>query len=237
MQLHDKSVAADGNNATAYLWRAISWSNLGFFDRALVDLDRCIALDPAYKNCVRWKAVVLLNMGRDDQALGLFQQGVSEGFIRNRAAEFLPILVRRGNRLAADLLMSGFSTQPKLNTLLLDALAEPALPNSASKALANRKLIEAEINSDQSIGTSRYYLWLGAFDQVATSPDIDSDTQVAWDRSQPAFRNSAGFKAVLKKLGVSTYWRKKGYPAQCHARGSEDFVCDPIQSYSRQVAR
>ncbi len=229
MQLHDKSVAADGNNATAYLWRAISWSNLGFFARALADLDRCIALDPAYKNCVRWKAVVLLNSGKDDQALALFEQGVAAGFIRNRAAEFLPALVRRGDRLAAELLMVTFSTQPKLNTLLLDALAEPALPNSTTKALANRKLIEGDISSDQSIGTSRYYLWLGAYDLVATSPDIDSDSQIAWDRSQPAFRNSAGFKAVLNKLGVPAYWRKKGYPSQCRAQGNNDFVCDGIR--------
>ncbi len=237
MQLHDKSVAADANNATAYLWRAISWSNIGFFDRAIADLDRCIALDPAYKNCARWKAVVLLNMGQDDQALALFEQGVAGGFIRNRAAEFLPALVRRGDRLAAELLMTTFSTQPRLNTLILDSLAEPALPNSTTKALANRKLIEGDIDSDQSIGTSRYYLWLGAFDLVATSSDIDSDSQIAWDRSQPAFRNSAGFKAVLNKLGVPTYWRAKGYPPQCRAQGSNDFNCDPIPPFSRQVAR
>lgn len=237
MQLHDKSVAADNNNGTAYLWRAISWSNLGFFDRALADMDRCIVLDSAYKNCVRWKAVVLLNMGNDDQALALFEQGVAAGFIRNRAAEFLPALVRRGDRLAAELLMATFDTQPKLNAFLLDALAEPALPNSTTKAHVNRKLIEGDISSDQSIGMSRYYLWLGAYDLVATSPDIDNDSQIAWDRSQPAFRNSAGFKGVLNKLGVPAYWRAKGYPPQCRAQASNDFVCDPIPPYARQVAR
>ena len=237
MQLHDQSVTADPKNATAYLWRAISWSNLGFFDRALVDLDQCIALDAAYKNCVRWKAVVLLNLGKDDPALALLEQGVADGFITNRAAEFLPVLVRRGNRLAAELLMNSFSTKPKLNTFLLDTLAEPAQPNSTAKALANKKLIEGDINSDQSIGTSRYYLWTGAYDLVATSADIDSDSQIAWDRSQPAFRNSAGFKAVLKKLGVPTYWQAKGFPPQCRAQGGKDFVCDPIQPDIRQAAQ
>jgi TolB-like protein len=237
MRLHDKSVAADPKNATAYLWRAISWSNLGFFDRAEADLDRCIELDPSYHNCVRWKAVALLNSGKTDAALALFEQGVAAGFIANRSAEFLPALVRRGDRLAAELLMASFSTKPKLNSVILDALVEPALPNSATKALANRRLIEDDISSDQSIGTSRYYLWLGAYDLVATSPDIDGDSQIAWDRSQPAFRNSAGFKAVLAKLGVPAYWRANGYPPQCRAAGGEDFVCDPIQPDSRQVAR
>ena len=237
MQLHDKSVAADPKNATAYLWRAISWSNLGFFDRAAADLDRCIELDPSYHNCVRWKAVTLLNAGKTEPALALFEQGVSAGFIRNRAAEFLPALVRRGDRLAAELLMATFSTKPKLNSLLLDALAKPALPDSTTKALANRKLIGGDINSDQSIGTSRYYLWLGAFGLVATSSDIDGDSQIAWDRSQPAFRNSAGFKAVLAKLGVPAYWRAKGFPPQCRGQGNNDFICDPIQADNRQVVR
>ncbi|MBC7657159.1 MAG: hypothetical protein H7147_08300, partial [Frankiaceae bacterium] len=237
MQLHDKSVAADPKNATAYLWRAISWDNLGFFDRALADLDRCIELDPSYQNCTRWKAVALLNSGRTEPALALFQQGVANGFIRNRAAEFLPAMVRRGDRLAAELLMASFGTQPKLNSLLLDALAEPSPPSSTAKALANRKLIEGDINSNLSIGTSRYYLWLGAYDLIATSPDIDSDSQIAWDRSQPAFRNSAGFKAVLAKLGVPAYWRAKGFPPQCRGQGNNDFICDPIQADNRQVVR
>jgi len=47
----DRAIAADPNNATAYLWRAIDWINLGFFDRALVDLDRCHAIDPGYQTC------------------------------------------------------------------------------------------------------------------------------------------------------------------------------------------
>ncbi len=36
-------------------------------------------------------------------------------------------------------------------------------------------------------------------------------------------------KAVLNKLGVPAYWRKHGYPPQCRAQGSTDFICDEIQ--------
>jgi hypothetical protein len=173
--------------------------------------------------------VTLLNMGKSDQALALFEHGVASGFVLNRAAEFLPALVRRGDRLAAELLMATFGTKPQLNKLLLDALAKPESPGSSARALANRKLIEGDISSDQSIGMARYYLWLGAYDLVATAPDIDSDSQIAWDRSQPAFRNSAGFKAVLNKLGVPAYWREHGYPPQCRAQGGSDFICDEIR--------
>ena len=63
---------------------------------------------------------------------------------------------------------------------------------------------------------------------LATAPDIDSDSQIMWDRSNPAFRNSPAFKAVLNRLGVPAYWRKHGYPSQCRAQGKDDFSCDPI---------
>ena len=36
--------------------RGIVWVNVAFFDRAIADFDRCLALDPQYQNCRRWKA-------------------------------------------------------------------------------------------------------------------------------------------------------------------------------------
>src|SRR3712207_8649355 len=42
------------------LFRSIARLNLGFFDRAIADFDRGLAVDPAYRNCERWKAVALL---------------------------------------------------------------------------------------------------------------------------------------------------------------------------------
>jgi len=42
LSMMDRAIAADRRNATAYLWRGISWLNLGFFDRAIADFDRCL---------------------------------------------------------------------------------------------------------------------------------------------------------------------------------------------------
>ena len=44
----DRAIAADPRNATAFLWRGIAWLDLGFFDRALADFDRCLELEPNY---------------------------------------------------------------------------------------------------------------------------------------------------------------------------------------------
>ena len=42
------------------MWRSIAWTELGFFDRAIADQDRCLAFEPRYYNCTRHKALALL---------------------------------------------------------------------------------------------------------------------------------------------------------------------------------
>ena len=44
MDFFDRALAADPRNASAYLWRALNWLNLGFFDKALADINHCICL-------------------------------------------------------------------------------------------------------------------------------------------------------------------------------------------------
>ena len=58
--------------------------------------------------------------------------------------------------------MASLGTEPEVNKLLLDALAKPEPPGSSAKALANRQPFDGDNGSGQSIGTARYYLWLGA---------------------------------------------------------------------------
>jgi hypothetical protein len=31
---------------------------------------------------------------------------------------------------------------------------------------------------------------------------------------------------VARGLGLVDYWRERGWPAQCHPQGAEDFVCE-----------
>jgi TolB-like protein len=105
LSMMDRAIAADRRNATAYLWRGISWLNLGFFDRAIADFDRCLELEPAYSNAQRHKATALLWSGKSDEALALFEQGVRQGFVLSRSENFVGPLVAKGNLLAAQLLM------------------------------------------------------------------------------------------------------------------------------------
>jgi hypothetical protein len=70
-------------------------------------------------------------------------------------------------------------------------------------------------------------LWAGDFERAADANDGGTnDSILAWKLSQPAWRNSPGFKRTLQENGVLGYWQARGFPPQCRALGEADFQCD-----------
>jgi hypothetical protein len=47
-----------------------------------------------------------------------------------------------------------------------------------------------------------------------------------WHPTYAAVRKSERFKKVVGDLGFVDYWRARGWPAQCHPAGANDFACD-----------
>jgi TolB-like protein len=223
----DKAIAADPRNATAMLWRGIVWTKLGFFDRAIADLNRSIAVEPNYLNAIRHKALALLLAGKEDEAFALYETGFEKGFVYSRTENFIAPMLARGRRSEALLLMGVTTMAPELREALIAKLDNPAAPVANARALAMRHAEDPELNSSTgSLTLSHLYLWLGEYDAVGTSDDRVATTLVAWDRYPPSFRNSPGMKLKLEKMGVVSYWRSKGFPPQCRPVGAKDFTCD-----------
>ena len=70
----------DPVNATLYLWRGIQYSELGFHNEGIADLEQCLEIDPAYENCRRHLAYTFLILDDNERAMALFQQGYERGF-------------------------------------------------------------------------------------------------------------------------------------------------------------
>jgi TolB-like protein len=227
LAMMDRAIAADPRNATAYLWRGISWVDLGFFGRALADFDRCLELEPAYSNALRHKAMTLLWSGKPDEALKLFEQGVAQGFVMSRSENFVGPLVAQGNLLAVQLLMDDMGFGPQERNLLIDALRHPRPQRPETVARISAYLARTDIPNLQLV-QAHPYLWLGDFDHAAAVDNTLVQTLLSWERYPPAFRNSAAFRRSLEDKGVVDYWRTHGFPPQCRAVGksNEEFTCD-----------
>ncbi len=46
-----------------------------------------------------------------------------------------------------------------------------------------------------------------------------------WHPTYAPVRKTERFKKVVRELGLVDYWRKRGWPAQCHPVGANDFAC------------
>ncbi len=233
LELSARALQADPKNATAYLWRSIAWLNLGFFDKAIADQDSCLRVDPAYKNCTRWKAQSYIYLGDDEKAMALFEQGVASGFVTNRANSFVPSMVRRGNTLAARLILKDINVSPELSNILITELANPGASKTDAKSIVEKYADGNTKTSGVDLSVRIVYLWLGDFDAVAENVGDgtnSNDEILAWEPARPEWRNSAGFKRLLQKMGVVDYWRKQGFAPHCRPVGKDDFICGPPQS-------
>lgn len=220
-----RAIAADPRNSTAYLWRSIAWMNLGFFDRAIADQDRCLEIDRQYQNCTRWKALAQLYAGNNESAAALFEEGIAAGFSGNHESSFVPLLLRRGDRVGAILLLRQLVDDPEQASILLKVMENPAPLEPADAAVLDRAASEKGSNTFYNIGATTTYLLRGEYDRIAAAPDFSSSFLVQWEPGYPGFLNSRGFKAALERLGVPRYWREHGYPPQCRPVGAHDYSC------------
>jgi tetratricopeptide (TPR) repeat protein len=224
---YDRAIAADPRNATAFLWRGIFWTRLGFFDKAIADCERAMALDPNYLNATRHKAQALLFKGQYEQAFALFESGFEKGFVTSRAENFVAPMLANGHRSEALLLLNAEDMDRDLFQAILASL------DHGRTTVPARELVERSsrgVPSEQRVmefsSPTSIYVWLGDYDAAADSDDTVTTSIVAWDRYPPAWRNSPGMKRKLQRMGVVAYWRAKGFPPQCHPVGTNDFSCD-----------
>jgi TolB-like protein len=218
LELVDRAIAVDARNATAILLRGIQHLSLGFFDRGLADFDRCLAIDPAYGNCLRWKAVAVLFQGDADEALDLYEQGMARGFNPNRGNHFVEPLIRRGDVFAARLLMRELRWPLEVQQVLVAALADASPPSDVA-ALVHRY-------PEFERGQFQWGLMLRDYVLAHDGADLRLTMVEHWDPAYEGLRATPEFKRLLMRFNVHAYWRAHGFPPQCRPLGESDFDCE-----------
>jgi TolB-like protein len=217
----DLAIQKDPNNTTAWLWRGIRLTMLGFFDRAIANFDECLALDPAYLNCAQHRAATLLFRGDADAALAAFIPTLYENF-HSMDEAFIAALVGRGNSLAAVLLATARLNGPYAPVgEWIRALEHPAADHRAGLARFDRWA--AEYGFDYAHDFPDVLLAFGDYERAAQSPNLRF---TLFGPGAKAFRQSPWFKQYMLQLGVEDYWRQHGFPPACRVLDGQDYACD-----------
>ncbi len=214
-----QAIARDPKNTTAIFWRGTTYELLGYFDLALADLRKCLEIDPVYEICRRFIATEHVLAGRIDEGLRVYEQGLEKGY-RNNESLFAAAYAARGDRAAAlALLVLAYPKRPQWVRPIFRSLVDPNFNEADRKdAIA---LLDATSSPEGDQVDARFYLR-----DYAGMPTADDQNPVWWYRFDSAFLKSEARKKMIRQWRLPEYWRKHGFPPQCRAVGSDDFVCD-----------
>ena len=214
----DRALVIEPDNTSAMLWRGGVYLTLGDLDSALQDYQTCIDLEPLYTPCVENVFLVLMSLGRDEEAVEVFRQGLDQGLVK---LEYAPnaSFARLGQELAFKMSMNhphvllGWHQHDELYNAYRNLQADHSkLAESIIDHTAGRSGIDPTI-------ADKIVVPLGAY-------DVRPASYYMWDESHKNYRRSPQFKQHMKATGALDYWQEHGFPSQCRPVGNDDFECD-----------
>ncbi|MCH7893501.1 MAG: hypothetical protein IH907_03185 [Proteobacteria bacterium] len=215
--------AANGSrNASNFLWRAINYMELGYFELAMADLNRCLNIDPQYGNCHRHIAKLHLLRGERDQGIALMLGALEKG-VRGGYPMFVSAFALRGNRAAALLLAdrtTGRTGAPIKDWV--DLIENPDLDRREALAALDRWVERENIDVNRR---EPMLIAFGAYDR-ATHESERVYAYSIWLPEFAKFRQSPQFKKAVREFDMPAFWRSHGFPPQCRPIGDDDFECD-----------
>ena len=214
----DIAIKNDPKNATAWLWRGITFKDMGYIEQARTNFEQCLTVDAGYLICSQYLASSLLAAGKIEAAIRQFESTLEYNF-HSTDESFVSYYVRSGQRKMA---------------FLVAALA-------LRKQFAPVKdWIEAIENplEDHTARVERFNQWGEAYNidicnmnEVAVALRQDhcfptlTNAGLIWHPDAAYYRKTSSFKDFVN-THLMEYWQQNGFPAQCRALEAGDFECD-----------
>ncbi|MEM6817673.1 MAG: hypothetical protein AAF578_02685 [Pseudomonadota bacterium] len=225
----EQALEREPDNTTALLWRGITAIQVGKFEQAVVDLDRCRDLDPGYQNCVVWGGLARLYAGDYEGAMESYDlQAATRS--SSQAQQFALAILHKEDELTALLALAwaleSFDA-PFNPDLVYRAFKDPEFDTAAEYAAFSEYRVELTGESpDMSAPGSLLPMMFRRYSELVP----DQNNMYWWHPSFPELRRSPEFKRIIRELGIYTYWQQAGFPPQCRAVGDDDFECDEVSA-------
>jgi adenylate cyclase len=249
-----RATALDPKSAEAFV--ALGYANMVQRRMAAAEdaFKQALALNPNQADGLHGYSQLLAALGRIKESLAMrdhLQAG--EQFITNYTADTAEIYWLDGDTEKAVAMLQPFRPGRTLELALVQASAgryreaaaairempatnyPPGMAEAAAAILDSAPAKAAVPAALPRIGNLSFaYMHVGASERVLEfyEDEISGDyfqpisATWFWHPTYAAVRKTERFKKVARDLGLVEYWRARGWPAQCHAAGADDFACD-----------
>jgi TolB-like protein len=215
---------------------------------------QALALNPNQADGLHGYSQLLAAMGRIKESLAMRDHlQAIEQFIINYTADTAEIYWLDGDTEKAVAMLQPFRPGRTLELALVQASAGryreaaaairempaanyPAGMTEAAARILESAPVKAAAPADlPRLGNLSFaYMHVGAPERVLEfyEDEVRGDyfqpisTTWFWHPTYAAVRKTERFKVLMRDLGLLEYWRMRGWPAQCHPAGANDFACD-----------
>jgi TolB-like protein len=249
-----RATQLDPNSAEAFV--ALGYANLVQLKMVAAEdaFKQALALNPDQADGLHGYSQFLAAMGRIKESLAMREhlQAVEQVII-NYTADTAEIYWLAGDIEKAVAMLQPFRPGRTLELALVEASAghyreaaavlrempatnyPPGMLEAAAKTLESAPVKAAEPAALPRLGNMSFaYMHVGAPERVLEFYEDEIkggyfqpiSTTWFWHPTYAAVRKTERFKTVARNLGLVDYWRERGWPAQCHSSGANDFACD-----------
>lgn len=223
-----EQATARPGDASGYMWRANLWRDLGFFDRAIADYDRCLARNLDYNICREGKATAKIVAGDIDGGLATLKENLRRGFDQGAQVALWGAYLSRGDDAEFLYEMNEIvrSIAPGDMRWAVDmifrAQTDPAYDRKDALRIFEARLDGMDARLAPQSFTETIVLFLfGAYDRMHPVAE-------GWwwaTTGFPEWAKSPERKRLMRERKLDVYWRKHGFPPRCKPLGRDDFEC------------
>ena len=215
----DIAIKNNPKNATAWLWRGITYKDMGYIEKSVADFEQCLEIDAGYLLCSQYLASGLLYSGQIEAAIKQFENTIENNF-HALDDQFVSYYVRTGQRNMAYLI--------------------GALGLQDNKYVPVKEWVEAieDPLGDHSAQVARFSQWGAAYnidvcdmDTVAIALQQDEcfstveNAGLMWHPDAAYYRKKPAFKTYVN-THLRDFWEQNGHPPQCRVLDGGDYECD-----------
>lgn len=205
---------------------AVFQLNVGRIDEAYKNILKVRERDPLNNNVAGWELVLLDILGNTEAVVEKYHEGkeLFKAWPIGQGAVYMSLLGSGNIRKAMDLALNTFP-QPLKVTVLKDLDTPDKILIELHTFYVKNKS-DLQTNSVYLAALAAHFADQRMASNILSENIVPLNTHFLWRSVFRETRKQAGFKELVRHLGLVDYWKEYGWPDLCKPVGEDDFECN-----------